>query len=273
MSLQPPGPKFQVVSGYDKMALHRALLLYLGPPQSGKTELMCSWPNPFFIVFDPKIGTLAKWGHPYIQVDNSTQLEKDILPWLIHKLHAEHPEVETICFDTLSFMALMRARDVMGDGYEIKAKDGDWDLMNNWTLKVLAQITRLARSATLPKTYHVIAGCHEKEKRGARKNAQGNWEEYLIGIDPAIPGRQVHPVLPGMFDVVLYLTRSRSADKTDPATKRPIIEAKYQCHAFELPDHRAPAGGTLWGKTLPPLVDGTYAGLRKACGLDPEEKT
>lgn len=270
-------PRFTVASAPTAAATEasKALVLLLGAPKVGKTELLTTWPSPLLISWDPNLETFFRHcpGAPFITPESPAIFEKDILPWILGGgLAHDYPDVETVGFDSLSFYAKALELEIMGANTALDAKGGDWQTFGNRMMKVLSQLTRVAKSTALPKNFNLIATCHEKDKMTATKEG-GQWVEKLIGIDPAIAGKQIHPMLPGFFDLVLYLVRRNESVPITDGPKKGQFERqrRYVALAFEPPDHRAPAGGTLWGHTLPAeIADASYGGLRKLCGL-PEE--
>lgn len=255
---------------------HRARLLYIGPPFAGKTTMMASWHMPdqerelFMVSWDKKLESFFKAapGAPYIVPDSPKQFREEILPWMLEGgLAHDHPNVWAVGFDTISFYARDLELEIMGSANAMSAKDGDWQVFSNRIANDFAQLGRLV-TGDLPKNFHFLAGVHEKEKYTAVKGSQGSWEQRLIGIDPAISG-QTARMITGYFDCVLYLTRKVEMVTQAGAPAKQVV--KHIAYATEPADHRAPAGGTIWGKTLPPgeLEDVTYAGLRRLCGLEP----
>jgi hypothetical protein len=265
-------PSFTIAKAPASVEETKALLLLLGAPKVGKTEAASSWPSPFMVSWDPNLETFFRHcpGAPYVVPESPTQFEAEILPWIVGGgLAADYPDVESVLFDSISFYAKKLELEIMGTGTQLDAKGGDWQTFGNRVMKTLSQLTRVAKSSGIPKNFNLIATCHEKDKMTASKDG-GQWVEKLIGIDPAIAGKQVHPILPGFFDLVLYMTRrNESVQQLDGPKKGQFVrERRYVALAFEPQDHRAPAGGTLWGHTLPPEIeDASYSGLRKLCGL------
>jgi len=268
-------PKFTVAHAPVSLEQTKALILLLGAPKVGKTTLAASWPSPLYLGFDPNLETFFKFapGAPFIIPESPSVFEKDVLPWILGGgLAKDYPDVETVIFDSISFYAKALELEIMGANNALDAKGGDWQTFGNRMMKVLSQLTRIAKSTALPKNYNFIATCHEKDKVTAVKEG-GGWVEKLIGIDPAIAGKQIHPFLPGFFDLVLYLVRRNESVAVTEGPKKGQYERqrRYVALAFEPQDHRAPAGGTLWGQTLPSEIeDASYSGLRKLCLL-PEE--
>lgn len=268
-----PPRKFNITTEPAVLGATKALGLYLGPPKVGKSTLLASWPNPFLVAWDPNQETFLKHhpSCPRVTPDSPEQFERDILPWLLGGgLAQEFPDVETVVVDTLSFMARAYELEILGTANKMDNKGGDWMVFSNRMSRVLGQLTRLAKSNTLPKNYHFIASCHEKEKYVAVRG-DGGMERQLVGIDPAVAG-QTAGLIAGYFDFVIYVTRGkknvRITDQTAPGGYRIEQRPHYQALGFEPSDHRAPAGGSLWGHSIPSgPIDATYQGLRAICGL------
>lgn len=247
-----------------------AKVVYLGGPKSGKTYLGVSWnecstepgePGLFGILFDPNTGTIsqARPEVPHVVVDSTEQFRREVLPWIFAGgLAAEYPSVRAILTDSLSFYAKMVENE----------SGGDWQLVASRFSQDLGQLTRLANpNAGLAKLYHWVATCHEKDRYTTTKTASGQRERHLVGTEPAIAG-QMASLICGYFDVVLYANRTaRAVEATVNGAKQYIQQPHFECRAMEPPNHKAPAGGTLWGRSITGAsIDGTYRGLRTLCG-------
>jgi len=243
-------------------------VIYLGGPKDGKTYLLGSWnentltpgqPGVFVISFDPNLGTIRQFDPPipYVQIDNTEQFRKHVFPWILSGgLASEYPSVTTIAVDSLSFYAKMLELETTGD----------WQLFAQRIAGDLGQLTRLAnRNAGIPRNYNLVASCHEKDRYTSVKTNNGR-ERHLVGVEPAVAG-QMAALLTGYFDLVLYAKRKTEAVLV-PGSNPPRYEntAVFECAAMEPPQHKAPAGGTLWGRSITGKVDGTYKGLHTLCG-------
>jgi hypothetical protein len=256
---------FTIETSTGDPALDRARILLVGPPMSGKSRLLGSWnestntpgqPGLFALVapdentrelrsLEPKV--------PFVVVENRTQLEGRIMPWIMNgNLAKEFPSVETIGLDSISMMAKM-----------IELEANDWQLFASRMSNLVSQLTRVTNpKAGFPKTYNLVVTCHEKDKYTTRSTGQTR-ERHLVGIEPGIAG-QMAAMLPAYFDLVLYA--QRVVEQYQPAPNTPFQQrTNWKCLASEPPDRKAPAGGKLWGKVLSGELDGTYAGLRTLC--------
>ena len=243
-----------------------ASLLYMGAPKSGKTRVALTWPNPFVVYWDNNRATLlAHPGIPFVVPESREQWVKEILPWMVSAAFAdEHPTVETIVFDTFSMFATRQEMEVRGKSETMQAKDGDWQTLKNRHISDFNQLARLHNGTTATgRRYNMIVTCHEQEQYASTGVMQ---EQKLVGVKPLVAG-QMSALLAGQFDLVLCLERRVVAFRQ--TGKPTTMTAQYVARALERPEHKNPAGGTLWGKTLPPgdLDDVSYQGLRKLCGL------
>lgn len=267
-----PGRTFQVEVAPDNMHEIPAKAIYLGGPKTGKTTHMTTWnestsvtgePGLFAIIFDYNIGTLASVRPkiPHVVVESTERFRKEVIPWVLNGgLAKEFPSVQTVGVDSLSFYAKLLEQEV----------NGDWQVFSSRISNDLGQLTRLANPrAGLPKHYNLVCTCHEKDRYSTAKTASGQRERTLVGTEPAIAG-QMSALITGYFDVVLYTERKVVAVEVKGAggAKQYENQVVYSCRAMEPRDHKAPAGGTLWGKPITGQVEGTYAGLRRYCGFE-----
>lgn len=265
-----PARRFSVEVAPDDMREIPAKAIYLGGPKNGKTTLMTTWnhssPDPeqpglFAIVFDYNMGALAavRPKIPHVVIEKTDTLRGDVIPWILSGgLAREFPTVRTIGVDSLSFYAKMLEQETQ-----------DWQVFAARIANDLGQMTRFANPrAGLPFLYNWVATCHEKDRYTTTKTAQGQRERHLVGTEPAIAGAMAG-MITGYFDVVLYTERKTvSREETVGNVKRYVSAVEYTCRAMEPPNHKAPAGGTLWGKNITGNVDGSYHGLRAHCGFE-----
>ena len=241
--------------------LTRASVLYQGPALCGKTHHMATWPSPFFIVFDPKLETLRKVapGVPYIVPSSFEEFREEIVPYITGgKLAAEYPQVETIAIDTLSFAASWLELELAGKGDDVP-----WRVFAGRLSSVLAKLMELVNHTDLPRNYHIVAGVHEKEIKEQIQVA-GKQQSRTLAIEPLIAGKMAS-LIRGYFDLTL-LPYSEKVQVPSKPGQPAVVETRHLCRAVPIDRYRA-AGGTLWGRTLPETVDGTFPGLLKACGL------
>lgn len=272
MVVGSPQRAFTIQVADDDPTKQPAKILYLGRPKSGKTELLTSWnaatdtegePGLFVIAFDKNLGTLmaARPKVPFVAVDSRDQLTSQVLPWIISGgLAKEYPSVTTVGFDSISFYVNQLVVEMSQGGKEM-----DWQLFASRVAQDMGQFTRLANPiAGLPKQYHWVATCHEQDRYTTRRTSGGQRERHLEGIEPAIPGKTAG-IITGYFDLVLCPEREVKAVQT--VAGGPFEQqSHYNCRAMERPDHKAPAGGKIWGKSITgATVNGTYLGLKEYC--------
>lgn len=244
-----------------------ASVLYMGSPKCGKTMAGLSWPAPFVVYWDNNRATLlAHAGIPFVAPESRKQWIEEILPWMLSdKFTTEYPDIETIVFDTFSMFATRQEMEVRGKSETMQAKDGDWQTLKNRHISDFNALAKLHNGhGAGGKRYNMIVTCHEQEQYASTGVMQ---EQKVVGIKPLVAG-QMSSLLAGQFDLVLCLERKV---QTITAPGKPAeVQVKYIGRALERPEHKNPAGGTLWGKTLPPgeLDDVSYSGLRKLCGLE-----
>lgn len=250
-----------------------ASLLYMGAPKSGKTKVALSWPNPFVVYWDNNRATLlAHPGIPFVVPESRKQWVEEILPWMVSDAFAiDHPAVQTIVFDTFSMFATHQEMEVRGKAEMMDVRGGDWQTLKNRHISDFNALARLHNGHTATGTrYNMVVTCHEQEQYGSAGDpSKFSMEQKVIGIKPLVGG-QMASLLAGQFDLVLCLER-KVETITQPG-KPATLRTRYIGRALERPEHKNPAGGTLWGKTLPSgeLDDVSYAGLRRLCGLPAE---
>jgi hypothetical protein len=229
-------------------------ILYKGPPGTGKTHNILSWPGKTVLVyFDTNLSTPA----PYVKSgkvelwrpDNLDQLQKEILPAI--RFREVGHDVENIGGDTLSSLASKVFHWLEG---EKGANKYTWGRLK----QVLDDVCWTMNSATFYKkgeaSYNCLCATHVTDV----KEGQGENIRVVKSNQPAIDGG-FRDRLEGFFDNVLMTNTKPVTETVDGMIT--VTGQRFFCYAV------APTSkDTCKSQGLPPVVGGTYQELMAAWG-------
>lgn len=101
MTVAQPTFTVQTTSAFSRA--NGIKFLVYGRPDSGKTYLSSTMPNPLIIATEKGLMTLSKVNLPYIVVD-SIQSVSDIVTWLCEDNYKNIAQYDSICVDGISFL-------------------------------------------------------------------------------------------------------------------------------------------------------------------------
>lgn len=163
--------------------------LVQGPPKSGKTSLLATFPNPIIADVEWHQGGLQSVAHldiPHITVDHSSKL--DTLHMMLKddqlraKLAADvgRPSIDTVAIDTLDSLQELKKKERLADERRQTFQRDDW----GWLLEQFQEMVRAFTSLPM----HVVFTVHTKtvqDDEGRLVNSpalQGAIQDQIAGM-------------------------------------------------------------------------------------------
>jgi len=220
-------------------------VLYKGPPGSGKTHNILSWPQPIVVAyFDKNLKTLRDAIDTGVKVTpyfckNWKQFYDEFVPAVVNK----EIDAKTIAVDSLSPLSILLQADVHPD-IDKPVTIPQWGIILNRWVDVISILVDSTKHKDDTPGYNFVAAVHLKEKTTEKGD--------LIAIKPQIDG-QFASILEQFFDWVLLCESMAVAQGNNPVTK------KYQVRT--IPPIRQ---HTCKGGKLPAICSGEYEALMEA---------
>lgn len=262
-------------------------VMYQGPPGSGKTHCMATWPQPFFLYFDTNLSTLAKFDDiPFVTVQDWAEVERVWIPAIKNRRLTEYVQsfvdeqgakpyanykVRSLCIDSLTFFVNKNVLELGDGGAKSLGYDG-WDQYYGR----LHRLVTVATQATLPvnadpskESYHVLASVHEDRA----SDSEGN----LQGISPSVQGKMRGHLTAFFNAVLLTQCEVKSRDLPNPDKSQPperLRERHFSVHSVS-PDRFREAKDQVSGGrfgTLPVRCGGTWPELNSYWNIEPTTK-
>ena len=219
-------------------------VLYKGPPGSGKTYNILSWPQPIAVAyFDQNKLTLREHMDagvdvtPYFCKDYD-QFYNDFVPAVVHR----ELDVKTVAVDTLDPLGIMMQRHIQGT--RPKFTQPDFGILLNRWMDIMSQLTGSTEQQDGKPGYNFVAAVHLKDVT----NEAGT----LVRVTPQIMGA-FRDQLEQFFDWVLLCEAKATAKGNEPLKKsytvRSIPHTSYH---------------TCKGGNLPAITSGIYSDLMVA---------
>jgi len=215
-------------------------VLVVGPPKSGKTRFLGTWPKPFIYSFDGSITSLAGKDIDYeLFQDDDRYKPEAFMKFVTHlddkinAIQAGTDDTKTIGLDNLTFLSrsLMNYIQYM---HRTIDKPPGFEGYRMFKSKMLDIITKARLSGV-----NLVATAEEKMDKDENTGE--------IETVPAIEGSYREEVVAD-FDMAFYMRVSR-----DPKTKMPLYLMQT------VPDHRIKCAGSRWDCGLAMLEIPDYA--------------
>lgn len=239
-------PPFEIKRGADMADAAFAVLLQ-GRQKTRKTTCALTFPDPFVISVDPNRSPLAFFPDAQVVIPKDVAtVEREILP----ALQAGKVDAGTVVLDSFSFFSDLWADRVMGTATSYGRGQGQ---ASGVTLRrFLLQLIELKIAA---RPYNLVITVHES-LRSEGEDGPKRIEPHTIGA--------LRESLGKFFDLVLLL---EMANRTVTEGGRSRVETVCLGHSVS-PDKFRSAGGSLWGRHMPPTIENpSYQTLRAAVGL------
>jgi hypothetical protein len=238
---------FEIKHGSD-IADACVAVLYQGRSKTRKTSCAVTWPDPLIISVDPNRAPLARYPDAQVIVNPDVAvIENEILP----ALKAGKIDAKTVVLDSFSFLSNKWADRIMGA--RTSYGQGQGQAAGVSLRRFLQQIVELK---SLPRPYNVVVTVHEALSGG---------DEGPKRIEPITIGA-LRESMGAAFDLIV-LTEMENVLFKDAKTGQSAITAMSKGRTVS-PDPNRTAGGSLWGRLMPPTIDNpTYQNLRRAVGL------
>lgn len=235
--------------------------LYLGHALTGKTEYLCSWPEPALVSFDPDVSTARKHkGVTIIEVSSWQDFEASVLPHIkartLSTLCGGRP-IQTVAIDTISVAAMRLSQHIQGRRDKLAIQDYGL-LLTKLMDMVLACVGTTQEELGKP-AYHSLFAAHLTDVT----DDSGT----LRGVRPAIVG-QFKDLLPRLLGFTFLCERVMES-VTEPG-KPARMESRFQVRTVP-PDRFHVCGDRIGGgryKVLPPITSGYYTDLIRAWGME-----
>lgn len=249
--------------------------LYIGPPLTGKTTKMLTWPGVVFIQFDEERSVVdgSRTPIPVISVSDWGDWSGRILPAIksrqrLQTLVSSIPgfesyTVRTVAIDSFTGMGEMCETHFRSLHTNTMRMYGDKLVALRQTKDDLFSICRPSASGT---PLNLIGAVHERALTRSVKNAKGEFEEIIEAIIPSITGQFGERFLE-YWAVILWCMKEVPAAADGELLKNKPVS--YFCRTDPIDAHRSGVdrlgGGRL--PRLPPRVSGSYPDLMKHWGL------
>lgn len=272
--LKPPpvvravAPKYSVVGTKASEGHPRKKILFWGEPFTGKTTYAKSFPNPFFIYFDPDSTTIRSHPTeiPCVYVTSKAMMDavvRDVrdrkLTEVVRSFGPQWADykVESVVLDSSTFQDSIIEEWL--DATDVKGINR-WDVKKHAYREFYSDLCAGAEFKAGAEQYWVIVTAHEAIKRDK--------EGDIIAVTTCITGG-FDKILPQYMDTVIFCQVEVPANADGKALALP---PRYICRTAP-PDKYRKCGARGVVKLPPVLENGAFfSELQKFWGAEPKEK-